>query len=43
LGAGSSFGLQQQVKLGSWTAKVQHVGRLPQLQVRLAVLSCCRC
>lgn len=34
LGAGSPFGLQQQVKLGSWTAKVQHVGRLPQLQVR---------
>lgn len=28
------FGLQQQVKLGAWTAKVQHVGRLPQLQVR---------
>lgn len=32
------FGLQQQVKLGAWTAKVQHVGRLPQLQVRR---SCC--
>jgi hypothetical protein len=27
------FGLQQQVKLGAWSAKVQHVGRLPQLQV----------
>jgi hypothetical protein len=29
------FGLQQQVKLGVWTAKVQHVGRLPQMQVRV--------
>lgn len=34
VGPDSPFSLQQQVKLGTWTAKVQHVGRLPQLQVR---------
>jgi len=34
VGPDSPFSLQQQVKLGTWTAKVQHVGRLPQLQVQ---------
>jgi hypothetical protein len=43
VGPEGPFSLQQQVKLGSWTAKVQHVGPLPQLQVREgAFLYTCR-
>lgn len=34
VGPEGPFSLQQQVKLGSWAAKVQHVGPLPKLQVR---------
>jgi hypothetical protein len=31
--AGDPFSLQQQVKLGAWSAKVQHVGLLPAVQL----------
>jgi hypothetical protein len=34
-GGEAPFKVRQGVRLGAWLGKVQHVGRLPQVQVRL--------